>query len=481
MAFNSYGFLFAFLPVAILGYFMCNKRNKKLGMWWMILASFVFYCTYSVPASGVLLSSIALNWSAYVFIRRNQARGNEKVTLIMRLVVIVNLLMLFVFKYAITSLNFINSLVGTNFILDSIVVPVGISFLTFSQISFVIDCVKEDKTQYTLVEYIAFISYFPKILSGPIMTINRFVSQIEDEANQRFNWENFSKGLFGFSIGLAKKVLIANWFAKIVSYAFGNPTSCSGIEAILAIFAFSIELYFDFSGYCDMAVGAAKMMNIDLPQNFNSPYRATDFQDFWKRWHMTLTAFLTKYLYYPLGGNRKGRLRQYINIIIVFLLSGIWHGAGITYIIWGAIHAVFNILSRYVKVKKTGLMRAFSVVATFLFVTIAWVFFRAASVNDALLLFKTAIMGPIGECTQAMKDSIVPPTLFNIFTQILSFRGAIITVFAAVMGMVFFGKNSTELMKDFKPNFIYSVATTILFVLSIISLTGVQTFIYTGF
>lgn len=202
---------------------------------------------------------------------------------------------------------------------------------------------------YSFLNYVLFVTFFPKIIQGPIALHYEIIPQFDDEKNRKINSENMAKGIMAFAFGLAKKVLIADLFGNVANIGFENVAELNTLTALITMFAYTIQIYFDFSGYCDMATGIALMFNIKLPMNFNSPYKATTITDFWKRWHITLTRFFTQYVYIPLGGNRKGKIRTYINVLIIFLLSGIWHGANYTFIVWGILHGVGSVITRIFK------------------------------------------------------------------------------------------------------------------------------------
>lgn len=232
----------------------------------------------------------------------------------------------------------VNSLFHMDFKIMQIVLPLGISFYTFQQISFLIDTYKENIT-YKFIDYAEFVCFFPQLVAGPIVS-HDMIAQFKDKERKRINFDNISRGLFLFSTGVLKKIIIADTFAKAVDWGFSNVGTMSSLDAIIVMIAYTFQIYFDFSGYSDMAVGLAAMFNINIPCNFDAPYQADSIIDFWKRWHITLTQFLRKYIYYPLGGSKKGRERTYFNIFIVFFISGIWHGANWTFIVWRIIHGM---------------------------------------------------------------------------------------------------------------------------------------------
>lgn len=249
---------------------------------------------------------------------------------------IFNLGLLGYFKYMDFFIENVNLIFKTDFTLRNILLPLGISFFTFQQISFITDVYKaRGGITYSFLEYAVYVTYFPQLVAGPIVTHDMLVPQLQDENRKHINFDYMSKGIALFTLGLAKKVLFADIFGNYVNLAYRDVYGLNTLTAFFAMLAYTFQIYFDFSGYSDMAIGLGWMMNIDLPVNFDSPYKALSVTEFWRRWHMTLTAFFTKYVYIPLGGNRKGTIRTYINIFIVFLFSGLWHGAGWTFVLWG--------------------------------------------------------------------------------------------------------------------------------------------------
>ena len=260
--------------------------------------------------------------------------------------------------------------------------PLGISFFTFQQIAWLVAVRRKQIPRTSLLDYLTYILYFPKILMGPLMDPLDFLAQINDKNKKKINWDNIACGIQIFSLGLFKKVIIADVFAKGVTWGFSHAAAATGLDWLLVMLFYTFEIYFDFSGYCDMAVGASQMLNITLPMNFDSPYQALSIKDFWKRWHISLTQFFTQYVYIPLGGNRKGTVRTYINIMIVFLLSGLWHGANFTFILWGALHGLFMCGDKLLDKWEETFPRHLRSLTTFGIVNGLWLLFRAESVGQ---------------------------------------------------------------------------------------------------
>ena len=306
--------------------------------------------------------------------------------LMLTLGVSVNLAFLGYYKYTNFFVENINTLLNTNIQVGKIILPLAISFFTFQQIAYLVDSYKRETKEYDFVNYALFVTFFPQLIAGPIVHHKEIIPQFISKRAKLVNYKNLYFGLSAFIIGLAKKVIIADNLAPIVNDGFNNFQNLTTGAAWITSISYTFQLYFDFSGYCDMAYGAALMFNIVLPMNFNSPYQSLNIQDFWRRWHITLSKWLQMYVYIPLGGNRKGNIRTYLNLFIVFVICGIWHGAGWTFILWGIVHGLGMLLYRFYKnnfQKKFPISPLLSWVLTFNFVNAAWVLFRADNIKQA--------------------------------------------------------------------------------------------------
>ena len=400
---------------------------------------------------------------------------------------------LFFFKYYDFFVSNINTIFNTNITLLNLVLPLGISFFTFQQLSYVIDSYKKDVPIYNFLDYALFVSYFPQLIAGPIVTHDEMVPQFADVSKKKFNADNFSKGLYAFALGLGKKVIIADAFGLVVDKAFGEISELGTVNALFAMLSYTIQIYFDFSGYCDMATGIGKMMNIDITMNFNSPYRAVNIVDFWKRWHITLTRFFTRYIYIPLGGNRKGELRTYFNIFVVFLVSGIWHGANWTFVLWGLLHGTANIITRYIDKKKNfytsknKIVNIVSWILTFIFINMTWVIFRADSVSDALEFYKQILSFDFSPISNDLFGLLRSPGMLLICYFIPVVGDYIyltlspIVLFAFALFASIFLKNTNERILVFKPDFVRTIITAVILVWCIMSFAGVSSFLYWNF
>ena len=400
MLFNSYIF-FLFFFVVFLGYRLLVRFNWiQQSRIWLILASLYFYSYFKLSYLPILIFSILAN---YAICRQIQEKTDLTAKKCLTAIgCLLNIGILVYFKYTGFLFMNLNLLFNTNWHMETFVLPLGISFYTFQQLSFLIDCCRGDRTRYTLTDYALFVTFFPQLIAGPIVLPGEMLPQFQDPERLKLNWENLNSGLYLFACGLAKKCFLADSLAMIANVGFDTATPLTVSEGWLVSFAFTMQLYFDFSGYCDMAMGIGKFFNIDLPVNFNSPYRAGDFQDFWRRWHITLGRFMMNYLYLPLGGNRRGQFRTLVNLLIVFLVSGLWHGAGWLFLIWGGLHGAGilvhrvwrQIMDKYCRHWKIPYIPA--MIMTFFFVNIFWLFFRSKSLTCAWNVFSSmfALSGP---------------------------------------------------------------------------------------
>ncbi|MBD5548958.1 MAG: MBOAT family protein [Lachnospiraceae bacterium] len=484
MLFNSYDFIFLFFPITLLGFFILQRAGRRL--WndtrrislenaFLLAASFVFYGWLHPEYIPVLISSMAVNYGLFVQMEKTQ---HKKKMLAAGLVFNIGALALF--KY-----------VGTGDFL-----PLGISFFTFTQIAFLMESYRGNLKEVSALSYGLYVSFFPKIIQGPIALPGEMLPQFE-KAEKRVDWERIYRCLYLFVLGLFKKVLLADTLGRAADFGYANLPSLNSVDGIIVMLSYTLQLYFDFSGYCDMAMGIAGMLGIDLPLNFDSPYKASNIMEFWKRWHITLTRFFTRYLYIPLGGNRKGRARTYLNCLIIFLVSGIWHGAGWQFIIWGLLHGVLYVFTRAwmdwragkgeKRQGKSRVLHDISVFLTFLYVNIAWVFFRAPSVGDALGLLRTICSFRFGRVNWDLASC------FNLdeFWYVIKVAGIdswqyahyilMAVIIAAMLALVFLGKNSVEAAKKVKPGVANTIFMAVLFVWSVLSFTGVSSFLYVNF
>ncbi len=490
--FNSYIFILFFLPVTLLGYFGLNRFGKfKMAQVWLVGMSLWFYGYFNWSYLAIICASVVINYyisrtlSGKVRIGKNIR--NKKIFLIIGIVL--NIGSIFWFKYYDFFISNVNVLFGQDFALKNLLLPLGISFFTFQQVSFLIDSYRGETGDYGFVEYALFVTYFPQLIAGPIVLHSEMIPQFRDEAKKRFDEDNFAKGIFIFAIGLFKKVLIADTFGKAVTWGFETVWDLTSLEVLWVSLAYTFQLYFDFSGYCDMAIGIGHMFNIDLPANFNSPYKATSIIDFWSRWHMSLTRFLRQYVYFPLGGSRKGKVRTYINVMIVFLVSGLWHGANWTFVVWGALHGLVQCINRAIRPIWDKVWFGVRWILTFGFVNCMWILFRADTVEKGFrFIGKLFVHDSDAQKVRLELFQSFDVIEFEFLEKHIGFLGNFVAdkpwlhmvIFMVLaFSIIIFGKNSKEI--KFKTNVATAVFAVILLVWSIMSLSGISTFLYFNF
>ena len=485
MLFNSYAFVFLFLPIAVIGFELCKKTGKvSLAKAFLVLLSFWFYGFAGLSNLPVLVVSMAVNYGIFIWMQKT-----EKKKLPLWVGLVLSLGALFFFKYT-----------GSAF------VPLAISFFTFSQIAFLMEAYRGNLKKTGLLDYSFYLTFFPKMIQGPIALPGELEGQVEEAMQKAFDWERFYRNLCLFVMGLSKKVLLADTFGGAVSHGYTNPVALNTGDAWIVMLSYTLQLYFDFSGYSDMAMAVAGMLGFTLPLNFDAPYKAANILEFWKGWHISLTRFFTKYLYIPLGGNRKGRGRMYLNTLIVFLVSGIWHGSGLPFIIWGMMHGVLYVITRWCKerrlqaetvanVDKSGMgsklggkvKRMLSVAATFLYVNVAWVFFRAPSVGDAVTLLKKLVSFSFGRINWDLAGYFNLDEFWYVIKvlHIDSWQYAhyilMVLLLLLALLLVFFAKTAVQVSRELKPGVIITTVMAILFVWCVITFSQVSSFLYVNF
>lgn len=390
MLFNSYEFIFLFLPLTLAGFFFIGQRSHHLAALWLGMTSLAFYGWWNALYVLLLLASIAANYGMGYAIGRGVEASRGR---LLAIGIAANLALLGYFKYADFFLSSVNAVVGTRWSLLNVVLPLGISFFTFTQIAFLVDVRRGVAHEYRFVHYLLFVTYFPHLIAGPVLHHKQMMPQFQNRAIYRPQEACIATGLTVFVIGLAKKVLLADNLGEYATPFFEDARlglDPGALQAWTGAIAYTLQLYFDFSGYSDMAIGLSLLFGIRLPINFDSPYRAVNIIDFWRRWHMTLSAFLRDYLYIPLGGNRLGAGRRYVNLLTTMVLGGLWHGANWTFVVWGALHGVFLAINHLWQARFADVFgrlpggRPAAQGLTFLAVVIAWVFFRADNLTTAL-------------------------------------------------------------------------------------------------
>ena len=387
MLFNSFEYLLVFLLLVVFVYFLLNQRVSAVaGKLWLVAASLFFYGWWSLSYLWLIGGSMLFN---YVMARWLGQLHDNKARAVLTVAIVGNLTLLAYYKYADFFISNVNPFLNTPMELLHLALPLGISFFTFTQIAFLVDVHRGKAREYSLTHYILFVTYFPHLIAGPIMHHKEMMPQFASSTAQIVNWKNIYLGLFIIAIGLIKKSLLADSLAIGANEGFSSAEPLAFDQAWITSLSYTLQLYFDFSGYTDMAIGASLIFNIHLPANFNSPYKALNIRDFWQRWHITLSRWLRDYLYIPLGGNRYGITRSYAALIITFLLGGLWHGPSWTFVIWGLMHGTAAVLHRIWQQYNFRLPTLAGWLITIIFVNAAWVFFRADDIATAVNILKS--------------------------------------------------------------------------------------------
>lgn len=437
MLFNSYEFIFLFLPVTVCVYFLLNRRRLVYAAnGWLALASLFFYSYWDIRYLPLLLGSIVFNFTIGSLLAKRADQPSQTKRWLLAAGIVGDVALLGYYKYADFFIENANALTNGNMPLLHVVLPLGISFFTFTQIAYLVDSYRGLAKEYNFINYVLFVTFYPHLIAGPILHHKEMMPQFARVTNKAFRYRNASLGLYWFALGLMKKVLIADQLAPIASHGFDTAPALGFTDAWLTSLAYTFQLYFDFSGYTDMAIGAALLFNIKLPINFHSPYKSLSIQEFWRRWHMTLSRFLRDYIYIPLGGNRKGTSRLYVNLMLTFMIGGFWHGAGWTFLLWGALHGAALVIHRLWSERGFRLPQLIAWFITFQFVNMAWVFFRATELEDAWKV----LGGMYGLNGIDILHRLSAPSVL--------LTGATI---AAAAGLALLFPNTNELSRSFRP------------------------------
>ncbi|MEI7027536.1 MBOAT family O-acyltransferase [Paenibacillus sp. y28] len=490
MLFNSPQFIFFFLPVVFTGYFVLNRfAPLYTSRAWLAACSLFFYGYWNPRYLPLILLSITVNF----FIGRLLILHRQHALLVFG--IIFNLLLLGYFKYFDFFLTNLNSLFSAHVPLLNLVLPLAISFFTFQQISYLVDCRKGKVENYNFINYLLFITFFPHLIAGPIVHHRVMMPQFQSNKNLNINYENIASGIFIFAIGLFKKVILADHLSGTVFDGTNNLATITFFDAWTVILSYTLQLYFDFSGYSDMAIGLALLFNIKLPINFDSPYKATNFQDLVARWHITLTRFLYEYVYYPMNRWLTKKLfassrikmgteaKTWINVILLFFLSGIWHGAGWNFMIWGLLMGVGVVIYRMWSRLNIKLPFFIGWGLTFSYINLILVFFRISDLDQALLLIK-ALLGLNGFILpEQLSPFLSPLSAFGLRFESTALKDKVSALGFVLLGLILIlgFKNSSQLIKSFKPTFLRALFITALMVYSILSLTKISEFLYFKF
>jgi D-alanyl-lipoteichoic acid acyltransferase DltB (MBOAT superfamily) len=503
MLFNSYEFLLLFLPVTLAGWFLCGRwAGLRAAQLWLIACSLFYYGWWNPWYLLLIVTLTVLNYG-WGRMLAQRAAAKLPVGLLLALGVGANLCVLGYYKYANFFVANIHALFGVDWVVGNVILPLGISFFTFQKIGYLVDCSRGLVPTGGFLRFALFVVFFPQLIAGPIVHHGEIMPQFARPEVTRPKWENLALGLTMLTFGLAKKVLLADPLSLRIGEGFaaaGLGQALPASNAWYVVLAYAAQIYFDFSGYSDMAVGLARLFNITLPQNFNSPYQSANIVEFWRRWHMTLSRFLRDYLYFPLGGNRRGRLRQRLNLMATMLLGGLWHGANWTFVVWGLLHGFYLVLSHAwieAKGKLAWLariprpLRLLSAHSLTLFAVIfAWVLFRAPSFASALAMLEAMFnCGPLRVADE-----------MTVITTLHSERWLWL---AALYGILLFAPNSQAICSRFQPvlgldqpstqrnlwrgrllwqpTTAWAIGIAVVFMAAFISLTSVSEFLYYQF
>lgn len=457
MLFPTFTFLFGFLPLTVIVYFLLSSRSRIASQIWLVLASFVFYSWFNWSYSLILGGSLLMNWIFAQLLYKKQSK------IILTIGIICNVLLLGYFKYYDFFIENVNALFQTSFLLKHILLPLGISFFTFQQISFLqLVYSRSLAKRYSFGSYALFVCFFPQLIAGPIVLPDEMMSQFDKDDCLHPNARNIAAGLYLFALGMSKKILLADFFAEMADPGFLNAAGnfFTGWKTALA---YTFQIYFDFSGYCDMAIGLGLLFNIRLPKNFHSPYLSENIADFWRRWHITLGRFLMTGLYIPLGGNRCGKFRNCLNLLITFFVSGLWHGASWLFVLWGMLHGTALVIHRiWSKFLGLKMHRIPARLITFLFVLLAWIPFRATDMSQVKQLL-AAMFCP---------ESWSIPKSFDLQTLLYLIAGGFIIVFL---------KPAVDMEEKFRPTWVNAILTILLLIVPMFFFVKVSPFIYFNF
>ncbi|REK77069.1 MBOAT family O-acyltransferase [Paenibacillus paeoniae] len=476
MIFSTYTFIFIFLPITFLGYrLLTYVKEPNVAKLWLVIASIYFYAQGSGNFVVLFMLDILVNFAiGNLIVKAGKRRSNWSKRLLLTIGLLLNVAFLGYYKYANFAIENVNHLTGQAFPLLEIILPLGISFYTFQLIAYLVDCYKGLTKKTPIVDFLLFITFFPQLIVGPIVHHADVIPQYQDKAMRRINSANMMLGIFLFSIGCAKKIMLADPITSYASAFYANVGAGDTLSAWLASVGYTISYYFDLSGYADMALGLALLFNIRLPHNFNSPYKARNFREYWQRWHMTLSKFLSDYIFRSFYRKGSGSFNFYFAVMMTFFVSGFWHGAGWQFIVWGIINGIFVCMAHFMYRNKWKLPFFLAWTLTFAGVVGTRILFVSDTMGEAWTVIRKmfSVHDFAGMDMSAALTKIVSFGAYNAYTIALLFVG---------MAISFFGKNSTQMAQDFKPNIRYAVAAALLLGISLAQMTSVSNFLYFQF
>lgn len=479
MLFNSYEFIFLFLPITFAIFFLLGRYAKKsYATLWLVIASFSFYGYWDYHYIPLLFASISFNY----LVGREIEKTKSKIWLILGIVI--NVILLGYFKYTDFFLGTVNDMVGSNYFdLPHIVLPLGISFFTFTQTAYLVDAYRGDAVNKSFITYCEFVTIFPHLIAGPIINHKEMIPQFISDKTFKVNYNNIALGLTIFIMGLFKKVVIADSLSPWVNDVFNHIDSVTFLEAWIGSLSYTFQLYFDFSGYSEMAIGLGLIFNLKLPVNFNSPYQSTSIIEFWRRWHMTLGLWVRDYLYIPMGGNRNGELSKMRNLFSSMLIIGLWHGAGWTFIFWGAMHGIALMVNHQWRRFKIVLPKSINWAMTFGSVMFLWIFFRANNFNDAWkIILKMSDFNLLAFPAGGKFESLLGGFDFNFVSWTINYPlGKTLIILSALFVIILKMKNPIVYTKNFKPTTKWTIITLTLALIALYKMNTYTEFLYFQF
>ncbi len=482
MLLNSHIFILCFLPLILIAYFLSNKLNILAGKVVLVAGSLIFYAYADWHMLFFLLPSVLCNYLFTYLIGHAKWRK-----IFLAVPVIVNVGLLLFFKYTNFVITNFNLLWKTEYAFLQLLVPLGISFITFQQIAYLVTVYRGELERADVMDYLVYILYFPKLLMGPLAEPVDFIAQLNNPDTKKVNSDHMAQGLKMFSFGLFKKAILADTFAGAFAWGLENIGALTSMDCFLVMLAYTFEIYFDFSGYSDMAMGVSRMLNITLPMNFDSPYKAVSIRDFWKRWHISLTKFFTKYLYIPLGGSRKGKVFTYVNTMIVFIVSGIWHGAGWAFILWGGGHGILSVLDRIFEHVENKIAKPVRWFITFLLVNILWLLFGLNSPGQWIQMLKNMFSFQDLTLSDGLARTFIIPeagfinyVLYRIHLRVYDIVGLWMMIFLiGSFGICLLAENTYRKVRKISTG--NMILAAIVLVWGILCLSTNSEFIYLGF
>ncbi|WP_337104018.1 MBOAT family O-acyltransferase [Paenibacillus sp. YIM B09110] len=476
MVFSTYTFILMFLPITFFGYRVLSLlKNSFYGKLWLVLASLYFYAQGSGKFIGIFIAIVLFNYFVGTMIVRAKESGRGFLAgLMLTIGLIQNVGCLGYYKYTNFFLENVNAALGRPYTLMEIALPLGISFFTFQLIAYLVDCYRGKVDEFSFINFLVFTTFFPQLVVGPIVHHGEIIPQLEEKSQRLFNKDNFMLGLFLFSIGAAKKVSLADPLTTFAQGYYANIAAGDFYTAWIAVLAYTISYYFDLSGYADMAIGLGLMFNVKLPENFNSPYKARNFREYWQRWHMTLSRFLSDYIFRGVYKRGSGSFNFYSAVMVTFLVSGIWHGAGWQFVIWGVLNGVFVCASHFMSRNKLAMPFAIAWTLTF------------AGVVGTRILFVSDDIGQTMDVIRMLFDfhQFAGLGLKEIFTDTVTYAAYhLYTIVLLIVAscIAFFFKNTGEIKQNFKPNFKYALASALLLGLALSQMEEVSDFLYFQF